>query len=81
MNKINKTEAVKLIKESKGLPFKVTFIKKDNTERTIVGTFNKITESRLGYLNVYDLNKEEFRNVNSQTIKNLSFNGNKYKVQ
>jgi hypothetical protein len=80
MTKINKTQAVGIIKNSKNQPFKVTFIKKDKTERTIIGTFNSAT-NKLGYLNVYDLIKEDFRNVNSQTIKTIVFNKIKYKVK
>jgi hypothetical protein len=80
-NKLNKTEAVELITNTKGKFFTVTFTKKDGVERTINGNVKSNSVSKLGYINIYSLKDKNYRNVNSQTISRLSINGVNYKVK
>ena len=48
MKTINKTQAKELIKGSKGLIFSTTFIKKDNTVRTLTSRTGKQYKSKTG---------------------------------
>ncbi len=78
---INKTKAVELIEGSKGRFFTVTFLKKNNTERTINANFKKGAKSPLGYLNVYSIADKGYRNINAQTIRAVVINGDTYNVR
>jgi len=86
---ISRSRAVELMKTSQGRFFTVSFMKKDNTERTINGR-TKVTKNskggknpatNLGYVSVYSTKEKGYRNVNSQTITNLKINGETYKVK
>ena len=93
MQTINKTKAKELIKDSKGLIFSTTFIKKDNTIRTLTGRL-KVTQHLKENANkqpydpnkynlhpVYDLKAKGYRMLNFNTLTNLSINNNKYIIK
>ena len=71
---ISKSKAVELMKSSQGRFFTVSFIKKDDTERTINGRIRVTKNSKggknpatdLGYISVYSNAEKQYRNVNSQ---------------
>ena len=90
---INKTKAKELIKDSKGLIFSSTFIKKDNTIRVLIGRI-KVTKhltknakkqpfkpSDYNLLCVYDMKAKGYRMININTLTNLSINANKYLIK
>ena len=93
MQTINKTTAKKLIKESKGLIFSTSFIKKDNTIRTLTGRL-KVTQhlkenakkqpydpSKYNLQPVYDLKAKGYRMLNLNTLLTLNINANKYIIK
>ena len=93
MQTINKTTAKELIKESKGLIFSTSFIKKDNTVRVLTGRL-KVTQhlkenakkqpykpSDYNLQPVYDLKAKGYRMLNLNTLLTLSINKNKYIIK
>ena len=93
MQTINRTRAKELIKESKGLIFNASFIKKDNTVRTLTGRL-KVTKylkenakkqpykpSDYNLQPVYDLKAKGYRMLNFNTLITLSINANKYIIK
>jgi hypothetical protein len=92
MQTINKEEAKKLIKESKGLIFSTTFVKKDNTIRTLTSRTGKQYKSKTGnkapykpldynLIPLYDMRKKAFRMLNFNTMLTLSINKTKYIIK
>ena len=91
MNIINRTKAKELIKESKGLIFSTTFIKKDNTIRTLTSRlFIKYKKTGIeppykpedyNLIPLYDMRKKAFRMLNLNTLITLSINKEKYLVE
>jgi len=91
MNTINKTRAKELIKESKGLIFSTTYIKKDNTIRTLTSRTGKqytptgkaapYKAQDYNLLPLYDMRKKAFRMLNLNTLITLSINKNKYIIK
>ena len=92
MQTINKNKAKELIKESKGLIFSTTFIKKDNTIRTLTSRTGKQYASKTGkeapykpsdynLIPLYDMRKKAFRMLNLSTLLTLSINKEKYLVE
>ena len=92
MQTINRTRAKELIKESKGLIFSTTYIKKDNTIRTLTSRTGKQYKSKTGrkapykaenynLMHLYDMRKKEFRILNFNTILTLSINKTKYIIK
>lgn len=79
--KVNKTQAVELIKSTKGRFFTVTFVKKNGEQRTINGNVKANAANTLGYINVYSPSIKGYRNINTQTIKAVSFNKVNYIVK
>ena len=79
--KVSKTQVVDIIKKTNGKFFTVTFVKANGNTRTINGNVKKNAISTLGFINVYSMQDKGYRNVNSQTIKSVSFNNTTYKVQ
>tara|TARA_R110002110_G_scaffold100955_1_gene256924 strand:+ start:1159 stop:1440 length:282 start_codon:yes stop_codon:yes gene_type:complete len=90
---INRTRAKELIKESKGLIFSTTFIKKDNTVRVLTGRL-KVTQylkenakkqpykpSDYNLQPVYDLKAKGYRMLNFNTLITLNINANKYIIK
>ena len=93
MQTINKTKAKELIKESKGLIFNASFIKKDNTVRTLTGRL-QVTKhlkenakeqpydpSKYNLQPVYDLKAKGYRMLNLNTLLTLNINANKYIIK
>ena len=90
---INKNKAKELIKDSKGLIFSTSFIKKDNTVRVLKGRL-KVTQylkenakkqpykpSDYNLQPVYDLKAKGYRMLNLNTILTLNINNNKYIIK
>ena len=93
MQTINRTKAKELIKESKGLIFNASFIKKDNTVRTLTGRL-QVTKhlkenakeqpydpSKYNLQPVYDLKAKGYRMLNFNTLLTLNINANKYIIK
>jgi hypothetical protein len=89
---INKDKAKELISQSKGRIFSTTFIKKDNTLRTLTARIGKQytpkTDRKAPYeaqnynlLPLYDMRKKAFRMLNFNTLLTLSINNNKYIIK
>jgi len=89
MQTINRTRAKELIKESKGLIFSTTYIKKDNTIRTLTSRTGKHYASKTGrtapykaeefnMMPLYDMRIKAFRMLNLNTLLTLSINKTKY---
>jgi hypothetical protein len=91
MQTINRNKAKELIKESKGLIFSTTFVKKDNTIRTLTSrtgkqytpTGNKAPYKPSDYnlIPLYDMKKKSFRMLNFNTLLTLSINKTKYIIK
>ena len=89
---INKDKARELIKQSKGLIFSTTFIKKDNTIRTLTARTGKKYKSKTGkaapykpqnynLMPLYDMRIKDFRMLNFNTILTLSINKENYLIE
>ena len=92
MKTINKQKAKELIKQSKGLIFSTTYIKKDNTIRTLTSRTGKQYKSKTGrkapykpkeynLMPLYDMRKKAFRMLNLNTLITLSINKEKYLIE
>ena len=79
--KISRTQAIEVIKNTNGKIFTVTFTKNNGTERTINGNVKGNSITPLGYINIYSMSDKGYRNVNSRTIKSVSFNKVNYIVK
>ena len=93
MNTITRNKAKELIKDSKGLIFSTSFIKKDNTVRVLTGRL-KVTQylkenakeqpydpSKYNLQSVYDLKAKGYRMLNFNTLLTLNINANKYIIK
>lgn len=80
MKKISRTKVVELIQSNKGKFFTVKFTKKDNTNRTINCIIKNNGTTKLGYLNVWSIQDKGYRNIDIRTIKTVSIQGLKLKV-
>ena len=91
MKTITTDKAKELIKETNGKIFSSTFIKKDNSIRTLTCRLGKRYKSQTGreapykasnynLLPVYDMTKKAFRMLNFNTLLTLTINKNKYKI-
>jgi len=89
---ITKDKAKELIRETNGLIFSSTFIKKDNTIRTLTARLGKKYKSKTGreapykasnynLLPVYDMSKKAFRMLNFNTLLTLTINKNTYTIE
>ena len=91
MQTINRTTAKELIKDSKGKIFSTTFIKKDNTIRTLTSRTGKqytptgkaapYKAENYDLIPLYDMRKKAFRMLNLNTLLTLSINKEKYLVE
>jgi hypothetical protein len=73
-----------------GKIFKVSFIKKDNTERTMVCRFG-VTKHLCGGVNpcahmeniitVFNMQKNRYRNINIETIKSIKGCGKNFTIE
>jgi len=90
---INKTEAKELIQSTNGRIFNATFVKKDNTIRSLTGRL-KVTQylkkdakkqpfkpSDYGLQCVYDMKAKGYRMLNINTLTNLTINNIKYLIK
>jgi|APSaa5957512493_1039668.scaffolds.fasta_scaffold19188_2 hypothetical protein len=88
---ITTDKAKELIKETNGKIFSSTFIKKDNTIRTLTARTGKRYKSKTGreapykasnynLLPVYDMQIKAFRMLNFNTLLTLTIDKNKYKI-
>jgi hypothetical protein len=86
-----KTE-VKQLRELVGNKiFSVEFVKKDGSLRKMVcrlGVKKHLKGGELGYdaealnyLTVFDLQSEEYRTINVNTLKSITFEGNTYEIE
>lgn len=90
MPRISKAEAKDLIKASKGKIFTAKNIKKDGSRRVLNGRLNVqkgVKGLGLGYnpddfnmMTVFDMQKENFRMLNVDTMYELAINKEKYEV-
>ena len=92
MNTITIDKAKELIKETNGKIFSSTFVKKDNTIRTLTCRLGKRYKSKTGkaapykakeynLLPVYDMKIKAFRMLNFNTLLTLTINKNNYKIK
>ena len=91
MQTINRNKAKELIKQSKGKIFSTTFVKKDNTIRTLTSRTGKqytptgkkapYKPSDYNLLPLYDMKKKAFRMLNLNTLLTLSINKEKYLIE
>jgi len=92
MNTITTDRAKELIKETNGRIFSSTFIKKDNTIRTLTCRLGKRYKSKTGrnapykaqnynLLPVYDMKIKDFRMLNFNTLLTLTINKTNYKIK
>jgi len=88
---LTRAEAVLRILNTKGRFFTVTFVKKDNTKRKmtarlrvtkyLTGGGRKYNPSLKGLITVFDVAKQNYRNINVNTVLELATDGQKYKVK
>lgn len=87
VKRISKTKALDLMKNSKGHFFTAVFVKKDGMERVINCQYLKDQDiSSLGLIKVKEtgklkLNENPIRQINLQTLKQLSVGGQVYKIR
>tara|TARA_R100001369_G_C3242800_1_gene154490 strand:+ start:265 stop:540 length:276 start_codon:yes stop_codon:yes gene_type:complete len=91
MNTINRNKAKELIKDSKGLIFSATFIKKDGTHRLMNARLKKYISKtgrpapykpeEYNLMPIYDMKSKGWRSLNLNTLITLSINKNKYKIK
>jgi hypothetical protein len=78
VQKISRTKMVQMLNDSKGRFFTSTHIDKDNNPRTMNCIKRNTPPTDLGYITVYSMVDKGLRNINPQTITNLSINGTHY---
>ena len=92
MKTITQHKAKELIKDSKGLIFSTTYIKKDDTIRTLTSRTGKqytsktnrkapYKPSEYNLMPMYDMRKKAFRMLNLNTLITLSINKEKYLIE
>lgn len=92
MNIISTDRAKELISQSNGRIFSTTYVKKDNTLRTLTARTGKQYTPKTGrkapykpqnynLLPLYDMKKKSFRMLNFETLLTLSINNNKYIIK
>lgn len=74
--RISKTKAVEKIENSKGRFGSFTWVKKDNSERTLVGRYH--STNKLGYLRMVEISTGKIRNLNPRTLKSMRLDGQMY---
>jgi hypothetical protein len=82
VQKSSRAAMTKIIKESKGRFFTCTHVDKDGNPRTMNAIKRNIESpsTELGYITVYSMLDKGLRNINPQTITDLSFGGVHYKA-
>ena len=92
MKAISTDKAKELISQSKGRIFSTTYVKKDNTVRTLTARTGKKYKSKTdrkapykaqnyNLLPLYDMRKKAFRMLNFNTLLTLSINNTKYTIK
>jgi len=76
--KASRTEMVNVINSTKGRFFTSTHIDKDGSPRTMNAIKSNKPASELGYILVYSLQDKGYRNLNPQTLTDVSFKGTHY---
>jgi hypothetical protein len=74
----SRTEMVNVINSTKGRFFTSTHIDKDGTPRTMNVIKSNKPATELGYILVYSLQDKGYRNLNPQTLTDVSFKGTHY---
>lgn len=90
MNKIDTTNAVKLIRATQGKIFTVSFIKKDGTLRKMncrLGVTKHLKGGELAFdpkeydlIPVFDLQKNAYRMINLDSLVEITINGETFEV-
>ena len=90
-NSINKTKAIELIKNSKGLIFSTSFTKVDGSHRLMNARLKKYiskTGRKAPYkaedynlIPIYDMKSKGWRSLNINTLLTLSINKTKYIIK
>ena len=90
MNKIDTTNAVKLIRATQGKIFTVSFIKKDGTLRKMncrLGVTKHLKGGELAFdpkeydlIPVFDLQKNAYRMINLDSLVEVTINGETFEV-
>lgn len=91
METITQDKAKQLIKESNGLIFSTTFVKKDNTIRTLTSRTGKhytptgrkapYKAENYNLMHLYDMRIKAFRMLNLNTLLTLNINNTKYIIK
>ena len=89
MNKLSNKELRELVEGTKGRIMKVRFIKKDNTERTMICRTDvkkgqvgvKRTWSHEHIVTVYDMVKHQYRSIDLNRLKSLHCGKIEYKAE
>ena len=89
--KINSQEAYSLIKNQNNSIFGVQFQKKDGSIRDMVARLNVKSHLKggslaydpktMGYIVAFDMQKKQYRTINTNTLISLKANGNTYLVK
>ncbi len=89
--KINTQEAYSLIKNQNNSIFGVQFQKKDGSIRDMVARLNvkshlkggtlKYDPSKLGYITAFDMQKKQYRTINTNALISLKAKGKTYLVK
>lgn len=89
---VSKHQAIRLIQQSNGRVFRVTFVKRTTGEvRDLVGRLGvtkgvtgeglKFNPADKALMTVYDFNKKAFRMINLEQIKEVQFKKRLFKVK
>jgi hypothetical protein len=76
--KASRTEMVNVINSTKGRFFTTTHIDKEGQARTMNVIKSNKPASELGYILVYSLQDKGYRNLNPQTLTDVTFRGTHY---
>ncbi|WP_434580439.1 hypothetical protein MLC52_10865 [Sulfurimonas sp. NW15] len=78
MNKISKYKTLELIKNNPY--FKCSFIKKDNSLRHMICSFEMNQKVDNSLVLVWDLENDNYRNINLDTLQTLTIKDISYKI-
>jgi hypothetical protein len=76
--KASRTEMVNVINSTKGRFFTSTHIDKDGNSRTMNAIKSNKPATELGYITVWSVQDKGYRNLNPQTLTDVSFGGTHY---
>lgn len=80
VQKVSRTAMVNVINNTKGRFFTATHIDQDGQPRTMNAIKSKSPATALGYITVYSLQDKGYRNINPQTLTDVSFGRVHYKA-